>query len=833
MRAFLQEIRHAVRSLRKHPTFAIVAVATLGLGIGAATVVYTVLERVVLDPLPYPEAQRLLRLKSEVPGVAPGREWDVSEGAWWFFNKNAGAIQEFGAYRRSGDNVLGPDGPVRVNTAAVTASALRILGARPARGRLFDEQDDDAGGPAVAVLSDGFWKRYLGGDPTVIGTTIRISEQPYQIIGVTTPGFDLPPEPGAPAAILRTDIWLPLRLNPAGPFWNAHVQFRTIARLKPGSRIETAQAELDRLTAQLPEAVPNVYTPGFMQRMGFATRAYALKNYVVREVAGTFWILFGAVALVLIIVCANVANLFLVRAETRRRDTAVRIALGANASTIARHYISEALVLTIAGGIVALLIAYWGVDALVALAPDGIPRLESAHPDISVVLFALALALGAALFLAAFPAMRARQTVLAGELVEGGRGQTIGKGRQRVRSALVVGQVALALMLVVGAGLLIGSFRRLRAVDLGIRPAGVLTAQLYLPASRYDSIPKMWRFYDAALSRVRGLPGVQAAGLTTDLPHAGEFGCTAQGFEDPAVRQRVAQNKGTLCAGQEPTSPGYFDAMGIRVLAGRGLSQDDLDHAERGGVVVSKAFADYFWPGEDPIGKGVAPNGFTNPPFYRVVGVVSDVFEQAPGGDQAQAIYYPVVRIPGTGGYWPNPMRLVVKTKAIDPMSLLPGIRSAIREVDPAIPLAQPELMQSIVDRSMARLSFMMVLLVIAGATALLIAAVGLYGVVSYLVTRRTGEIGVRMALGAEPGQVAGLVVRGSVQLALAGAAIGTVAALAASRVLRGLLYGVGPTHPAAYVTAAAILVAVAGLAAYLPARRAARIDPAEALRYE
>ncbi|MGH7531356.1 MAG: ABC transporter permease [Gemmatimonadales bacterium] len=828
-----QDLRYAVRSLARSPGFTSVAVITLALGIGAATAIYTALERVVLDPLPYPRADRLVRLKSAVPGVAPGREWDVSEGAWWFFGEQAKTIDVLGAYDRAAANVLGPDGPERARIAEVTAGTLRMLGARPALGRLIDGQDDDPGGPRVAVLSHGYWRRALGGDAGVIGTTISIYEQPYEIIGVMVRDFELPPEAGVPAAMLGTDIWLPLRLNPAGPFWNTHTAFRTIASLKSDIPVTAAQADLDRLTARLPEAVPTAYRPGFMERYGFATRVYPLKTYVVGEIAGTLWILFGAVGIVLAIVFANVTNLFLVRAEARRRDVAIRTALGANTAAIARYFFTESLVLAAAGGGIALLVAFWGVDALATLAPDGIPRLEGVRPDGSAVLFALGLAFLGAIVLAAFATLRARQSLRAGELVEGSRAQTVGRERQRVRSGLLVAQVALALVLVVSAGLLLESFRRLRAVDLGIRADGVLTAQLVLPYTRYDSIPKMWRFYDAALQRVRALPGVEAAGLTTSLPLSGGFGCTVQGFEDAAVYQRVADAESTTCAGQEPTSPGYFEAMGIPVLRGRGLTQADLDHPERGAVVVSKAFAERFWPGEDPIGKGVGPNGNTNQQFYRVVGIVGDVYGSEPGGERGLAIYYPVLRIPGTGGYWPNPMTLVVRTGLADPLSLLPALRRAIQGVDPAIPLADVELMETFVDRSMARVSFAMVLLAIAGMTALLLAAVGLYGVVSYLVTRRTSEIGVRMALGAEPKQVARLVVDGALRLALVGAGIGAVAALGATRVLRGLLYGVEPTHPLAYLVAAAILGAVAALAAYLPARRAARIDPVEALRYE
>ncbi|HEY3221687.1 MAG TPA: ABC transporter permease [Gemmatimonadales bacterium] len=829
----LQDLRFALRTLAKSPGFTLVAVLTLALGIGASTAVYTALERVVLDPLPYPDAGRLVQLKSSVPRVGPGTEWDVSAGAWFFFGREAHTIDGLGAYSRGGANLVGPDGPERARTAQVSAHMLQLLGARAIRGRLIDERDDVPGGAQVAVVSHRFWQRRLGGDDRVIGTTISIYEQPMEIIGVMAPGVDLPPANGMPAALLETDVWLPLRLNPAGPFWNAHTQFRTIARLKEGVTLDAAQAEFARLTARLPEAVPTAYTRDGMQRSGFATRVYSLKTYVVREVSKTLWILFGAVGVVLLIVYANAANLFLVRAEARRREVVIRTALGADATAIARHFLAESLVLASAGGVLAMVLASWGVEALTHLAPDGVPRLQGLRPDGSVVLFALALVLVGAAVLAALPALRARRAVRAGELVQGDRGPTVGRESQRVRSGLVVAQVALALVLVVGAGLLVESMQRLRAVDLGIRPHGVLTAQLYLPYQRYDSHPKLWRFYSAALERVRAVPGVEAVGLTSDVPLEGGYGCTVQGFEDPAVRQRIADASGTLCAGQEPTSPGYFEAMGIPVLRGRALTQDDLEHPERGSVVVSKAFAERFWPGEDPIGKGVGPNGYTNQKFYRVVGVVGDVYAGSAGGARGLAVYYPVLRIPGTAGWWPNPMTLVVKTRFDDPVSLVPALQTAIRDVDPSIPVADVDAMETIVDRSMAQLSFAMVLLAIAASTALLLAAIGLYGVISYLVSRRTGEIGIRMALGAEPRQVARLVVGGSIKLALVGVSFGVVAALGFSRVLRGLLYDVQPTQPLAYLIAALVLGAVAALAAYLPARRASRVDPMIALRAE
>jgi putative ABC transport system permease protein len=829
----MNDFRYAVRQLLKRPGFTAVAVLTLALGMGASAAIYTALERVVLAPLPYPDAERLVRLRSSVPAVSAGTEWDVSEGAWWFFRAEARTLDGIGAYSQGGVTVGGADGPVRVQRASVTASTLAILGARPAVGRLINEDDDAPGAEDVVVLSHGFWERYAGGDTTVIGTTLDVNERPAIIVGVMQQGFELPPRSGVPAEFERTDVWVPLTLNPAGPFWNSHLQFRTIARLRLGAALEAAQAELLRLTARLPDVVPNAYSHEWILQRGFATRVYGLKDFVVGDVADRLWILFGAVGLVLLIAYANVANLFLVRTEGRRHELAVRTALGARFGSVMRQFLAESLVLAAVAGALAFTLAFWGVDWLAAVAPEGVPRLQGLRPTGGVLAFTVGLVLVAALGVAALPAFHAKGWIKVGDLAEGGRRTTASRARQRVRSGLVVAQVALALVLMVGGGLLVESARRFRSLDLGIEPDGVLTARLYLPYQRYDNVPDMWRFYDAALERVRAVPGVVEAGLTGAIPLDGGFGCTVQGFEDAAVRQRVEESGGTTCAGQELTSPGYFEAMGIPVLQGRGLAQADFDDPERGAVVVSKAFAERFWPGEDPIGKGVGPSGRTNQQFYRVVGVVGDVYASSPAEPPAIAIYYPVLRIPGTYSSWPNPSTLVVKTALEEPLSLVPAVRAAIQEVDPAIPLADVRSMDAIVDASRAQLAFMVTLILTAAATALLLAAVGLYGVISYIVTSRTGEIGVRMALGARPRDILRLVVIGAGGLAAIGVGIGVVSALGVTRVLGGLLYGVRPTQPVVYLAAACLLGAVAAVAAYLPARRAARVDPMEALRYE
>jgi predicted permease len=826
-----RELRQAVRTMARAPGYTAVAVATLALGSGAATAIFSLLDRVVFQPLPYPEAERLVRLKSLVPGVDPGAEWQLASAEYFYFGEQSRTIERLGAYQRDGTNIETPSGPQRAALAVVSAGALELIGARAAAGRLIDENDDAPGRPPVVMLSHGFWRREFGGERDVVGRTIRLSGYPHEVIGVTAEGVTLPQEPGGEPDI-EPDLWLPMRLDPAGPFYNSHV-IPMFARLRAGVTLEQAQAELDRLTARLPEVYPAVYSRRFFERYGFRTKAYALKSYIVGEAARNLWILFGAVSLVLAIACANVANLFLVRVEGRRRELAIRTALGAPRGAIASHLLAESMVLSFAGGVLALPIAMAGVSGALRLAPESLPRMPSPTIDGSVLLFALALSTLVALVLALFPLARLGGPRYAGSLAEGGRSLTAGRERQRVRAALVVTQVALALVLLVGASLLLESFRRLRAADPGIEPDGVLVAELLLPTATYPDPAAMWQFYRAALERIRAVPGVTAAGMSTTIPFGGGYGCTVQGFEDRAVYDRLAAADVTTCAGQEPTTPGYFESVGIPLIRGRTFTNADNDQPDSGVVIVSKAFADRFWPGEDPIGKGVAPGGRAEGPFYRVVGIVGDVYSSSVTEEPAVAIYYPIVPIPRSSGFWPSAINLTVRTGSNEPMAVLPAIRRAITDIDPAMPLANVMTMSSIVSRSMARTTFVMALLGSAAAAALALAAIGLFGVISYIVTHRTNEIGVRIALGARPPQVENMVMRASLALIGGGIAIGLAGAIAATRVLQSLLYGVPATSPLAYLASVTLLTAVGTAATLIPARRAARLDPIRALRTE
>ena len=828
----IRTLEQAVRNLLRLPSFAAASVLTLSIGLGGGTAIFAVLERVVLDPLPYPDADRLVRLKSLVPGVASDAAWDLSAGEFFHFGQQARTLEGIGAYRRTSTNVQTPEGPIRARLAMVSASTMLLVGAAPAAGRVLAQSDDVPGGQLVAMLSHGFWQRQFGAQPALIGQTLQLFGQPVEIVGVMAPDIELPHEPGS-AATIQTDVWLPMRLDPAGPFYNDHT-IPMLARLKPDVAIEDAQRELTGLTAGLPTALPNVYSAAFFKRYGFRTALYPLKDFTIGPLAHNLWLLLGVVGLVLLTGCANVANLFLVRLEARRRELAIRSALGASRRAIAGLLFAECLVVALLGAVVALFLSSWAIQLLVAFAPPTIPRLGAVGLDLSVGVFTFTIALVTAAGLTVLSMFRYHPAGGMGTLTEGGPAATIGSERQRVRSLLIVGQVALALTLIVGAVLLVDSVRRLRAVEAGIEADGVLTLELAAAPANYQGHDELWRFHKQVLARVRALPGVATAGLSTALPFTGGYGCTVQGFEDARVSERLKSSDLTSCGAQQLATPGFFEALGIPLVQGRTFTERDNDDPATGAVIVSRTFAERFWPGENPIGKGVGPNGLSKAPFYRVVGVVGDTYADSVEGEKANAIYYPITRIPGTPGWSPPfTMRLVVRTTVSTPSSLFASIRRAVDDVDASVPISNVEEMSVLVDRSMSRVGFVMALLALSAAMALLLAAIGLYTVLSYLVARRTHEIGLRIALGAQPGQVERLIVGRSFALVLTGLGLGTVVALALTQLLRGLLFSIEPTAPAAYGLAAAFLAGVAMIASWIPARRAARIDPTVALRAE
>jgi len=829
--AWRTDARIAARSLRRSPGFTLSTVVTLALGMGGSAAIYTLLDSVVLDPLPYPEPEQLVEISNRVPGVAPGTVWQTSTAQQMFYDENASSLQAVGLTQALGFNMETPDGATRTSGWRVTASVFPMLGASAGLGRLISTADDAPGAAPVVVMSSELWQQRFGGDADIVGKSITINGSPIDVIGVLEPGFAAPIGPVG----YKSDLWIPFRIDPDGVFRNTHI-FGMIGRLAPDVLPTAAEVELDRLEQLLPERFPRAYTESFFRGTEFFTQVIPLKEAVVGDMARNIWILFGSVGLVLLIACANVANLFVVRLDGRSRELAVRKALGAPRSALARFQLAEGLLLSLSGAALALFLGWVGVPALLRMAPESLPRLERVQMEQGTILFTVALALIIGMSLGVFSLFRQKTEPAAGSLA-GGRAFSAGKRRQRFRAALVVSQVALALTLIVGAGLLIESLRRLNSINPGFESEGVLTARLFLTPNRYESDVQIWGTYSQILDRVRALPGVIGAGMSEELPVAGSFGCTVQGFEGQAVYDHLNEAGLGTCAGQERATPGYFETMGIPVLQGRELTDADHFDPTRAAVVVSQAFAERFWPGENAIGKGVAPSGRRVEPYYRVVGVVGDHPAESLDGDPAISIYYPVVHDPNTPSNWgwwrPTSMALVVKTGLEDPMSLLPEIRMAVRAVDPSIPIVSAQTMEAVVAESTARFSFVSALLGIAAIVALTLAAVGVYGVVSYVVSRSTREIGMRVALGAPPIQVEAQFIRQSLVLVGVGVIVGLGLAAAATRLLAGMLYGVEPTEPGAFILAAAALMSVALFASWLPARRAAKVDPIEALRVE
>jgi putative ABC transport system permease protein len=822
----LREAKLALRSLLRAPAYTIVAVVTLGLGLGGTAAIYTLLDHVVLDPLPYPEPERLVKLDNPVPGIASESRFNTSDAQYIYFTDHSRTLESVGIYMMGGANLLAPSGPERVRSALVTAEVLDLLGARAQQGRLMTVEHNLPGAPNVVLLSHGYWTRALGADPAIVGRTLSLDDVTREVIGVLAPGVELPDAPPG----FAVDAWIPIVIDRAGPFYNSH-PYRMVARLAAGADTAAVEAELASFTTGLSEAFPLAYRPTFFEGTGFRTDAIPLKETVVGGAARSLWIVFGGVGLVLLIAGANVANLFLVRMEGRRRELAVRAALGASRSQVARYPLAEGLVLAVAGALLALLFSQQALRVLRSLTLEGLPRMDGVALGGSTVLLTVLVALAMGTGLALHSLWLHTRSGPAGALAEGGRSAG-GPGSGRFRAALVVTQVAMALVLVVSGALLVESMRRLTTLDPGVDSRGVLTIELNVTRARVPDDRALWRLYSVMLERLRAVPGVSAAGMSAELPLQGGFGCTAQAFEVTPDWDRIrAAGATSNCAAQEPTTPGYFEAMGIPLLGGRLLTNADLDDPSRAAVVVSRAFAERFWPGEDPLGKRVGASG-RNRGYHSVVGVVGDVPSETLDGERGIAIYYPIVLNPESGvSLWRGTMRLAVKTAASDPLSMLPAIRQAIAAVDPQVPLANVQALEDVISRSMEELAFVAILLGVAAGTALLLAAVGLYGVVSYTVWRRTREIGMRIALGAKPRQVERMVVAESLGFAALGLTIGVVAALGTTRVLGGLLYDVEPTEPLAFVAAATMLIGVTVIASWIPARRAARVDPSEALR--
>lgn len=824
-----RETRQGARSLLRTPAFSLVALATLALGLGATIAIFGVLDAIVLRPLPYPDADRIVSIMHPVSGstVTAGK-WGVSPAGYFFFRREARSLSESGIYMTSALSVRSPGGAERVQSAGVTASLFNVLGAHAAVGRLLNAEDDLPNGPATVVLGYGYWRRSFGGDPSIVGKTIDVEGTPMLVVGVAARGVDLPmPSAFASQADLAgfsVDLWRPLQLDPAERPINTH-PYSMLARLAPGVSIDDAQRELAALTSRLPEVAPSAYSPSFMRQYHFGMAVTPLKQEVLGATARVLWVVFAAVGLVLLIAAANVANLFLVRLEARRRESAVRTALGAGRAHLAVHYLGESLLLTLTAGAIGLVLAWGALHLFAAAAPATIPRLTAVALGWQAVAFAIGLAvlLGVAFGLVPLAGVR---TVDTATLREGGRGLTASRSRRVVRDVLVVAQMTLALVLLAAAGLMLRTIEELRHVKPGFDPNHVLVMHVHLPWSRYSGWQAVEAFHHALHDRIAAVPGVASVSGADGFVPLVNFGfCSVVVVED----HPLAPGEEPPCVKVAEVEPGYFRALGITV---RGRTPDWHDtEAGTGAVVVTRALAKHLWPGENPIGRGIKGNG-SKPPFYLVVGVADDVRGDGLEKPPVETVFFPILPMPDAP-LWnpPNDLELVVRTSLDNPTAVVAQVRRVVADLDPVVSLDHVQTMTDVVTNSLARVSFTLVLLAIAAAMALALSAVGTYGVIAYLVTQRRSEIGLRMALGARTPQVVRLVVGHSVRLAGIGAIAGLAGALATTRLLRTLLYGVAPGDPATLIGAAVFLLSVAVLASVAPARRAARVDPVSALR--
>jgi putative ABC transport system permease protein len=827
--AFGREVRHAARMLLRTPAFSVIALITLALGIGATTAIFTVLDAVVLRPLPYPESDRLVSVMHPVSGAGvEAGKWGTSVAGYFYFRRENRTLSDLGVYQTGRVSVAGDGEAERVRAAYVTSSLLTTLRARPAVGRLITPEDDRPGVARVVVLGYDFWARRYGSDPGVVSRMIEVEGRPMQVVGVAAGGLNLP-RPGAFAsnadlAGFGVDLWFPLRLDPDARAINEHT-YTGVGRLKPGVTPEAAERDLAQLTARLPELFPNAYSPSFMREYNFGMSVIPLRDEVLgNNVARALWILFGAVGLVLLIACANVSNLFLVRMEARRHEAAIRAALGAGRGQIATHYLAESLLLALVAGALGLALAQAATRALLAVAPTNIPRLSEVHLGWTAGGFAALISLVAGVAFGLFPLLRGVDTR---PLREGSHGLTPSRPQRVVRNGLVISQVALALVLLAAAGLMVRSFARLRDVRPGLDPRGVLVFEVAAPVARYRTYDDVTAFQRQLHARLGALPGVQSVGATTHLPLQGFTGCAVVFVEG---RWPLRPGEVPPCVSTPRVTPGFFRTLGIQVR-GRAPDWSDID-AGTGAVVVTRALAERLWPGEDAIGKGINSNGGTVSNYYRVVGVVDELRAGGLEKPPTEAVFYPVRALPKTWLWEPaRIMTVAVRTNLTRPAALTRAIRRAVTDLEPRVALANVRTMEEVVERSMARASFLMLLLGTAAGMALVLSAVGIYGVISYIVGQRRAEIGIRMALGARVSQVGRLVVLQSLRLAVIGVALGLIGALAGTRALRALLFEVSPTDPVVLVIVSAVLVFLAALASYAPARRAARVDPVEALR--
>ena len=816
METLVQDLKFGLRALIKNPGFTLVAVVALALGIGANSAIFSVVNTVLLRPLPFPRSDRVMSVWQN--NLARGWHQDVVTPADYIeWRRDARSFESMAAYFGGGMNLHAGDEAEFVRGADVSVDFFRALRAAPSRGRDFAPGDEKASTGRVAILGHSLWQRRFGGDPALVGRSIVLNSESFTVVGIAPPAFQFPE---------KAELWtLAKNVVPSNPFVPASIDITgvrglhylyVIARLKDGVERAQAQAEMDTIAARQEKQYPDVNA-----RTG--VEVIPLHESIVGDVRPALMVFLGAVGLVLLIACANVANMSLARAAARRREIAVRTTLGASRLRLVRQCLTESVLLSTAGGGAGLLLAMWGTDLLAALSPEAIPGARSFALDARMLGFTMALSVLTGIFFGLTPALQASSIDPQDALREGGRTSSGGPRTRLLRNALVVCEMAIALVLLAGAGLLVKSFIKLESVDPGLSVDGVLTLRLWIPDARYAEDVRQIRFYDEVLRRTAALPGVTAAALTSDLPLTGSDSFLAFAIEG---RPDAKPYEGPE-SGFHQVSPGYFRVLGIPLLRGRAFDARDVRQAP-GAVIVSDTLAKRYWAGEDPVGRRVSfgVNDKGERDWTTIIGVAADVRQKGLHTDPRPEAYVPYTQAPSR-------YATLVVGSALDSSGLAASLGREVQAVDPDVPVYDVRTMREVLDGSLASRRFNMALLALFAVMAVLLAAVGLYGVLAYMVTQRTHEIGVRVALGAQKRDVLRLVVGQGMALALGGVVLGILGALALTRVLATLLVGVAVTDPWTFGAVAVLLAAVAFLACYVPARRAARVDPMIALRYE
>ena len=812
------DLRFAARSLARRPAFASLAIITLALGIGATTTLFGVVKQVLLTPLPYRDPQGVAVVWSAWKGF--DQTW-LSYDEWEGWKARVPAFADIGLYS-DGSATFDGDSPERVRVANIHANVLPILGVNPILGRNFSAEEDRPGGHAVVILGNALWQRRFGGDPTIIGRDVQVGGSAATVVGVMPPDFRLPLDFGQDG---RTEAWFPLAIDaatvgavpgPEFPRRGASHGYYAVARLAAGATTERANAQLASIVAELEKF-------GYMANVGFHAFAVPVEEQITGRVRPVLLVVFGAVVFVMLIACANVAGLLLVRGEGRRRELGVRVALGASSHRLVRLLLAESAVLAAAGGVLGVMLAVLAVRLVRTSAPAGLPRVGDTRLDWWVLAFAVASAGIAALLAGILPALQARQVAPAGALRDGSRGATSGRSRLRWRQSLVAIEIALAVVLVVGAGLMIRSVRNLLAIDAGFRPDGVLTMQISTPATWYPDSLAVVGYWAELQRRVSLVPGVRSVGAVRSLPltsEMGDWGLRIEGYTPP-------MNHGAPADWQVVT-PGYFEAMGVKLREGRFFDAHD-DLAGPLAMIVNRAFVEQYFTGRQPLGGRVRIGGNDTVHTYTIVGVVDDVHHNSLTVKSKPGFYATLAQFALAPGNTRRSMSLVVRTSG-DPMTVAAPVHAIIRQIDPRLPVSNVQTMRDIVNTSIAGPRFAMRALGIFGVLALVLSAIGIFGIVSQVVASRAQEFGIRAALGATPRELVTLSLRSGVKQALAGLAVGIAIALLVTRAMSSMLEGVTPTDPWTFAAVIVTTGVVAIAASIGPARRAGRVDPARVL---